>query len=59
MWLQLKEYVPAMTSVFPVDGTKSQKIKYLQRQIKELKQQKICYNKMIKQREKVIRKLDG
>ena len=48
-----------MTSVFPVDGTKSQKIKYLQRQIKELKQQKICYNKMIKQREKVIRKLDG
>ena len=50
-------YVPAMTSVFPVNGTLREKIKFLQRQVFELEQQKKCYNKMISERNKLIKDL--
>ena len=50
-------YVPAMTSVFPVNGTLKQKIKYLQTQIKELQEQKKCYDKMITERKRAIKNL--
>lgn len=53
-----KSYVPAMTSVFPVNGTLSEKIKFLQRQVIELEQQKKCYDKMIRDRIKIIKKLE-
>ncbi len=50
-------YVPAMTSVFPVNGTLAEKIKFLQRQVFELEQQKKCYNKMINERNRLIKDL--
>ncbi len=51
-------YVPAMTTVFPVNGTLKQKIKYLKTQIKELQEQKKCYDKMITDRRKAIIQLN-
>jgi len=48
---------PAMTSVFPVNGTLTQKIKFLNQQVFELEQQKKCYNKMISERNKLIKDL--
>jgi cell division protein FtsB len=50
-------YVPAMTSVFPVNGTLKQKISFLNRQIKELQEQKKCYDKMITERKRAIKNL--
>lgn len=48
---------PAMTSVFPAYGSLTEKIKFLKQQVKELEQQKKCYNKMILDRKKMIREL--
>jgi len=48
---------PGMTSVFPVNGTLTQKIKFLNQQVFELEQQKKCYNKMISERNKLIKDL--
>lgn len=50
-------YVPAMTSIFPVNGTTKQKISFFSRQIKELQEQKKCYDKMIIDRKKAIKQL--
>jgi len=50
-------YVPAITSVFPIDGTLTEKIKFLQRQVFELEQQKKCYNKMINERNRLVKDL--
>jgi len=50
-------YVPAITSVFPIDGTLTEKIKFLQRQVFELEQQKKCYNKMIIERNRLVKDL--
>jgi len=53
----VKDYVPAMTSVFPVNGTLAEKIQFLKRQVSELEQQKKCYDKMIRDRKKTIKQL--
>lgn len=46
---------PAITSIMPVNATSKEKIQFLKRQIAELKQQKKCYDRMIKLREKAIK----
>lgn len=50
-------YIPAMTSVFPINATKIKQIKFLKRQIAELEAQKKCYDKMIRDRKKAIKKI--
>lgn len=48
---------PAMTKVFPALGTRKEQIKTLEQQIQELSQQKKCYDRMISDRKRLIRKL--
>jgi len=48
---------PALTSVFPINATLEEKIEFIEEQIDELKQQKICYDKMIRERVKFIKKI--
>lgn len=48
---------PALTRIYPVHGTTKQKINLLKEQISELKQQKKCYDKMILDREKEIKRI--
>lgn len=47
----------ALTSLLPEKFTKQQRIFHLKRQIVELKAQQKCYDKMIKQRKVMIKKL--
>ena len=47
----------ALTSLLPEKFTKQQRISHLKKQIDELIAQKKCYDKMIKQREVMIKKL--
>lgn len=49
---------PAMTSVFPVNGSLKQKIEFLKKQVMELEMQKKCYDKMIRERKKTIKQLE-
>lgn len=49
--------MPALTDVLPYNATAHQKIEYYKKQIKELQQQKKCYDGMIKERRKLIGKL--
>lgn len=47
----------ALTSILPEKFTSHQRILHLKKQIAELKAQKKCYDKMIKQRQDMIKKL--
>jgi len=47
----------ALTSILPEKFTSHQRILHLKKQIAELKAQKKCYDKMIKQRKVMIKKL--
>lgn len=49
--------MPALTDVLPYNATSHQKIQFYTKQIKELQQQKKCYDGMIKERRKLINKL--
>jgi len=48
---------PALTRIYPTHGTTRQKINLLKEQISELKQQKKCYDKMILERKKEIKRI--
>jgi len=54
--MRIKES-PALTRIFPTHGTTKQKINLLKEQISELKQQKKCYDGMIRQRKKEIKRI--
>lgn len=49
---------PALTSVLPSGATIQDRIDLLEEQNDELKQQKICYDGMIRVREKTIKELE-
>ncbi|NIQ14805.1 MAG: hypothetical protein GTO02_10520 [Candidatus Dadabacteria bacterium] len=49
--------MPTLTDVLPLNATPHQKIEYYKKQIKELQQQKKCYDGMIKERQKIIKKI--
>lgn len=51
------EESPALTRVLKVDATSEEKIEFLNEQIDELKQQKICYDGMIRLRLKAIKQI--
>lgn len=55
MKMKIKEN-PALTRI-PLTGSREETIDLLREQISELKQQKKCYDKMILDRRKAIRKL--
>ncbi len=48
---------PALTRVLKVDATSEEQIEFLNEQISELKQQKICYDGMIRLRQKAIKQI--
>jgi len=49
---------PALTRVLKVNATSEEQIEFLNEQISELKQQKICYDGMIRLRQKAIKQIE-